>query len=140
MEVRKMTIEDYDTAFEMWAHTSQAGIRSMDDSREGIAGFLRRNPENSFVAISEDKVVGVILCGHDGRRGHIYHTSVRDPNRWRTIGRALLEAVYDSMKKEGIRKIGLLVDSDNDAGNFFWEMQGWVRRKDLNYYNIGIIE
>lgn len=140
MEVRKMTIDDYDEAFEMWVHTSRAAVRSIDDSKEGITGFLKRNPHTSFVAVSEGKIVGVILTGHDGRRGHIYHTSVRDPNRWRTIGRALLEAVYDSMKKEGIRKIGLLVDTDNDVGNFFWEMQGWVQRKDLNYYNKAIMD
>lgn len=140
MEVRKMTIEDYDEAFEMWVHTSRAAVRSVDDSREGIAVFLLRNPDTSFVAVSEDKIVGVILSGHDGRRGHIYHTSVRDPNRWRTIGRALLDAVYAAMKEQGIRKVGLLVDTDNDIGNFFWEMQGYIQRKDLNYYNKSIID
>ena len=70
--VRVMTIEDYDQVKELWNSIKGFGIRSMDDSREGVARFLKRNPTTSVVAEEDGKVVGAILCGHDGRRGCLY--------------------------------------------------------------------
>ena len=51
--VRVMTIEDYDQVKELWNSIKGFGIRSMDDSREGVARFLKRNPTTS-VGAEED--------------------------------------------------------------------------------------
>lgn len=135
MIIRKMTMGDYDEAFEMWLQAGKSGIRSLEDSREGIGRFLERNPDTSFIAEIDGRVVGVLMCGHDGRRGYIYHTAVRDTSRSRTIGRALLEAMDKAMRELQISKVGLLVDVANDGGSLFWEQQGWTRRDDLAYFN-----
>jgi len=45
--VRVMTMEDYDQVKELWNSIQGFGIRSMDDSREGVARFLKRNPTTS---------------------------------------------------------------------------------------------
>ena len=79
--VRVMTIEDYDQVKELWNSIKGFGIRSMDDSREGVARFLKRNPTTSVVAEEDGKVVGAILCGHDGRRGCLYHVCVHKDYR-----------------------------------------------------------
>ena len=60
--VRVMTMEDYDQVKELWNSIKGFGIRSMDDSREGVARFLKRNPTTSVVAEEDGKVVGAILC------------------------------------------------------------------------------
>lgn len=135
MIIRKMTIDDYEEAFEMWLQAGKSGVRTEEDSREGIQSFLERNPETSFIAEMDGRVVGVLMCGHDGRRGYIYHTAVRDPSRSRTIGGALLDAMEEAMKALQISKVGLLVDIDNDEVAAFWERLGWTRRDDLTYYN-----
>ena len=70
--IRTMTIEDYDEVYALWTKIRGFGLRSVDDSREGIARFLKRNPTTSVVAVEDGKVVGSILCGHDGRRGCLY--------------------------------------------------------------------
>lgn len=67
--IRTMTIEDYDEVYSLWTKIRGFGLRSVDDSREGIARFLKRNPTTSVVAVEDGKVVGSILCGHDGRSG-----------------------------------------------------------------------
>ena len=67
--IRVMTEEDYDEVYALWMGIHGFGIRSLDDSREGVTRFIRRNPTTSMVAVVEDKIVGAILCGHDGRRG-----------------------------------------------------------------------
>ena len=81
MKIRKMTINDYQGVYQLWNNTFGMGMRSVDDSKEGIAKYLNRNPETCFVAEFENKIIGVILSGHDGRRGYIHHTAVNDTVR-----------------------------------------------------------
>lgn len=135
MEIRVMTIDDYEAVYQLWSGIPGMGLRSLDDSREGIDKFLKRNPSTSFVALDNGDVVGVMLSGHDGRRGYIYHTAVRTSHRGQKIGRTLLEAVYAAMKEEGINRMGLMIYKNNDSGNAFWTSQDWTNRTDLYYYN-----
>ena len=67
--IRVMTLEDYDEVYALWMGIHGFGIRSIDDSKEGVERFLKRNPTTSMVAVADGKIVGAILCGHDGRRG-----------------------------------------------------------------------
>lgn len=135
MRIRTMKIDDYEEIYKLWTSTNGMGLRSMDDSKEGISKFLNRNPSTNFVAIKDNKIVGVILCGHDGRRAYIYHTAVKENYRKQGIGNALIEAVYKALENEGINKVALVVFKTNEKGNAFWKAQGWEERVDLNYYN-----
>ena len=76
MNIRVMTIEDFDQVHALWMSIKGFGIRSVDDSKEGVERFLKRNPTTSVVAEEDGKIVGAILCGHDGRRGCLYHVCV----------------------------------------------------------------
>ena len=134
MEIRIMEIDDYKKVYELWSNTSGMGLRSIDDSKNGISKFLLRNPTSNFVAIVNDEIVGVILCGQDGRRGYIYHTVVKSNYRGQGIGKALLEAVFCALEQDGITRAGLIVLGTNEIGNSFWKSQGWEKRADLNYY------
>lgn len=138
MNIRPMTIADYQAVYRLWAETPGVGMRSLDDSEAGIDRFLRRNPSTCFVALEEEEVVGAILGGHDGRRGFIYHTTVRTERRGRGIGRALVDAVCRAMRQEGIHKVALVVFGANETGNGFWQALGWEQRTDLNYYNLSL--
>ena len=140
MEIRLMSIEDYDNVNQLWRSTEGMGMRSLDDSFAGIEKFLKRNPATNFVAQAENKIIGVILSGHDGRRGYIYHTAVSIDYRGRGIGRALVNKVTAALKKEGINKIALVVFSTNDLGNEFWQSLGFIRRNDLTYRNLSLNE
>lgn len=135
MRIRLMNINDYEDVFDLWTRTAGMGMRSIDDSRPGVEKFLTRNPNTNFVAVDGDKVVGVILSGHDGRRGYIYHAAVDMEYRRHGIGTSLLETVYAALKSEGVNKAALVVFSNNETGNSFWKSRGWEKRTDLNYYN-----
>lgn len=113
-------------------------MRSLDDSLEGITKFLQRNPNTNFVAEDNNQIAGVILCGHDGRRGYIYHTAVRLDYRKRGIGKALVTATLDALKKEKINKVALVVFNTNELGNKFWKNIGFEVRNDLIYRNISL--
>ena len=133
--IRRMTIEDYPRVFALWMSCSGMGLNDLDDSREGIEKYLRRNPETCFVAQEGEQIVGVILSGHDGRRGYIYHTAVNPEFRGRGIGTALVRTAMTALENCGIHKVALVVFQRNQVGNAFWERQGFAIREDLVYRN-----
>lgn len=135
-----MTIDDYDEVYALWKQIHGFGIRSVDDSREGIARFLKRNPETSVVAIEDGRIVGAILCGHDGRRGCLYHVCVDADHRMRGIGKSMVVFAMEALKREQINKVSLIAFTKNDIGNAFWNEIGWTRRRDLNYYDFTLNE
>lgn len=138
--IRLMTIEDYTAVYALWKSIQGFGIRSVDDSREHIERFLKRNPTTSFVAEEEGQIVGALLCGHDGRRGCFYHVCVAEAFRSRGIASAMAKEALAALKKEGISKVNLVAFVRNRLGNEFWKGQGWTLREDLNYYDITINE
>lgn len=139
-EIRTMTIEDYDAVYELWMSIHGFGIRSIDDSREGVARFLARNPSTSVVAIAQGKVVGAILCGHDGRRGCLYHVCVHENYRKHGIGKAMAVACMRALQAEHINKVNLIAFKSNEIGNQFWKGEEWTFRNDLNYYDFTLNE
>ena len=140
MFIRRMTIDDYDQLYALWLSCKGMGLNDVDDSREGIARYLLRNPRTCFVSEIEDRIVGAIMAGHDGRRGYIYHTAVSPDCRHRGIGSALVQSALDALKHEGITKTALVVFAHNEDGNAFWECEGFTRRDDLAYRNRALVE
>ena len=138
--LRVMTMDDYEQVYALWKQIHGFGIRSVDDSREGIQRFLRRNPATSVVAIEDGKIVGAILCGHDGRRGCLYHVCVDADYRMRGIGKSMVVFAMEALKKEKINKVSLIAFTKNDIGNAFWNEIGWTKRQDLNYYDFTLNE
>lgn len=138
--IRIMTIEDYDKVYELWRKIKGFGIRSIDDSRVGIEQFLKRNPTTSIVAEENGKIVGSILCGHDGRRGCLYHVCVDEEYRRRGIGKAMVVKAMEALQAENINKVSLIAFTQNDIGNSFWRTIGWEKREDLNYYEFVLNE
>ena len=133
--VRSMQIEDYDQVYALWMTIHGFSIRTIDDSREGVERFLKRNPGISVVAELDGRVVGAILCGHDGRRGCLYHVCVHEAYRMHGIGRAMVVHCMNALQQEGINKVSLIAFTKNDIGNAFWKQIGWTKREDLNYYD-----
>ena len=137
MNIRVMTVADYDAVYALWLSCKGMGLNDVDDSREGIARYLARNPDTCFVA-EDGGVVGVILAGHDGRRGYIYHTAVHPDARGWGIGSALVQRALAALKASGISKVALVAFSRNEGGNAFWEKQGFKLREDLSYRNLAL--
>lgn len=140
MNIRKMDISDYDNVYALWMSCKNMGFNNLDDSREGIEKFLKRNPDTSFVSEENGRITGVILAGSDGRRGYIYHMSVSEDRRRQGIGTKLVNTCLSALEQEGINKVALLVFKYNDAGNAFWEKLGFSLREDVAYRNRSLSE
>lgn len=140
MQIRLMTVKDYGQVYDLWVNTPGMGLNNLDDSRDGIEKYLKRNPNTCFVAEEEGTVLGVILSGHDGRRGFIHHTAVMASERGKGIGKALAIHAIEALEQEGIHKAALVVFKENEIGNAFWENRGFAVRDDLIYRNKNITE
>ena len=128
--IQEMSIEDYDEMRELWE--ASEGIQVTDiDSRESIERFLNRNAGLSFVAREDGKLVGGVLCGHDGRRGYIDHLAVRSSNRRQGVGRSLVSRCLFHLMRMGIRRWNLFVLEDNQDARSFWTHLGWAERVEL---------
>ena len=140
MKIRNMTVEDYDKVYALWKTIKGFGIRSVDDSREGVERFVRRNPTTSIVAEEEGEIIGAILCGHDGRRGCFYNVCVKEEYRKHGVGKQMVEAALEALKEEQVCKVNLIAFQTNEVGNRFWQSLGWSFRSDVNYYEFNLNE
>jgi len=122
------------SVIELWKRSEGVSI-GVADSPEEISRYLDRNPGMSFVAVSEERVVGAILGGHDGRRGYLHHLAVDAGHRRLGIGQALVDRSLAALEKIGIERSHVFVQSDNEAGRVFWERAGWRQREDLIMYS-----
>ena len=138
IDIRAMTISDYDGVYHLWLNTPGMGLNATDDSKEGIKKFLKRNPTTNFVAECNNEIVGVIMAGHDGRRGYIYHTAILPSYRNKGLAKQLVDCAISALDKEGINKAALVAFKKNDIGNGFWEHIGFIERDDLVYRNKNI--
>lgn len=135
-----MTLNDYEKVYDLWMKIKGFAIRSIDDSKEGVERFLNRNPGISVVAEEDGRIIGAILCGHDGRRGCMYHVCVDPDYRLKGIGKSMVVFAMEALKKEKINKVSLIAFTKNDIGNAFWKEIGWTKREDLNYYDFTLNE
>jgi ribosomal protein S18 acetylase RimI-like enzyme len=140
MNIRMMTINDYEKVYSLWLNTPNMGLTNLDDSKDGIAKYLARNPSTCFVAEKDGNIIGVILSGHDGRRGFIYHLAVTQNEKQQGVGSSLVNAAMSALEREGINKVALVVIDKNENGNAFWQKQGFTTREDLVYRNKAITE
>ena len=128
--IRAMTIADFAAVLRLWQETEGIGLNESDD-RGHIRNFLRHNPGMSFVARRGGKIVGAVLCGHDGRRGYLHHLAVERAHRKKGLGKKLVNACLTKLQRLKIQKCNIFLFADNGAGEKFWKHNGWLERTDL---------
>jgi N-acetylglutamate synthase len=134
VKITKMKLGDYDDVISLWQNTEGMGLHQTYDSKKAIAKYLRRNPGLSLVALDSNQIVGAVLCGHDGRRGHLYHLAVVPAYRKRGIGKALVNQALLNLAAAGITRCTICAFTKNHAGRKFWTHIGWKERPDLRMF------
>ena len=109
MNIRKMTISDYDGVYNLGTSCAGMGLNNLDDSRDGIGKFINRNPDTCLVAEEDSRIVGVIMAGNDGSRGYIYHTAVNQQYRKKSIAKQLVDKAVTELELQGFTVRGDLI-------------------------------
>jgi ribosomal protein S18 acetylase RimI-like enzyme len=121
--IREFLPADYSSALALW---KTDGIEVAEgDSEASITRYLYRNKGLSKVAVANNQMIAAVLCGHDGRRGLIYHLAVAEAYRNQKIGSKMIDACLADLRNEGIERVLILVDKANPAGLRFWTRSGW---------------
>ena len=128
--VRELAAQDYPAVRALWEESAGMLMREADTPK-AIAAFLCRNPGLSFVALDGDLLIGVLLCGQDGRRAYLHHVAVASSHRRLGIATVLVEHCSAALLDQGIRKCHLCVVNENLAAHRFWAHLGWGERKDV---------
>ncbi|MBV7434572.1 GNAT family N-acetyltransferase [Cardiobacteriaceae bacterium TAE3-ERU3] len=138
--IRECRPNDIPAALELWASTPNMGMHPVDDTPEALTNFLAFNPGINFVAMDGDELVGIVLCGCDGRRGTIYHAAIAASHQRRGIATRMLNACENALKERGITRMRLMIFNDNHSGKAFWAAHGWQQHDYIDYYGKDLIE
>ncbi|MCF3648799.1 GNAT family N-acetyltransferase [Synoicihabitans lomoniglobus] len=130
VQLRTFLSSDIPAALHLWETSSGIGLTA-SDSPANLTAFLQRNPGFSRVAACGDEIVGTVLCGHDGRRGFLYHLAVATAHQRSGLGRALAESCLQHLQRYGIPRATIHMFADNDEGKAFWRSTHWRQRDDL---------
>ncbi len=131
MEIKELTIQNCEEVLSLWESSKGVGLDKDVDTKERIRIYLQRNPGLSFAAFEKGKIIGAVLCGHDGRCGYLNHLTVAEAYRNKGIGTVLVDKVISKLRVLGIRKCNIFVFANNPGGQEFWERKGWAERTDL---------
>lgn len=129
-QISEMTFRDYPEAVELWRNCEGIGLSDADEP-EPMRRFLERNPGLCFIARTDNRLVGTVLCGTDGRRGYLYHLAVHPDLRRKGLGRELVNRVFKALEERGIHKCHIMVYGSNETGLLFWRQGGWVLRPEI---------
>jgi N-acetylglutamate synthase len=130
LSTSELVPSDYDDVFAFWQRQEGTGLNDCD-TRQGIAGYLIRNPGLSLVARDGGKVIAGVLCGHDGRRAYLHHLAVAPSHRKQGVGKMLVEMCLQRLAAQGIRKCNIFVFGGNSSAQGFWQAIGFKTRGDL---------
>lgn len=133
-EYREMCVEDYQKSIALWRQTEGMGFLE-SDTKDALRFYLDRNPGMSFICCEDEKLIGTVLGGHDGRRGYIYHLAADKNYRGKSIGKTLINLSLEKIKEAGIKRCIIMLKSDNEANAEFWLKHGFERREDLNMFS-----
>lgn len=132
--IRALDEFDLDKALDLWKISFNAGFSEGFDTKEILIKYLNRNPGFSSVACTKNgEIVGALMCGHDGRRGSIYHTAVYSEYRNKGIGRRMEQRSLLELKKIGITSGFLFININNPGSQEFWNGIGWTVISDIKY-------
>jgi ribosomal protein S18 acetylase RimI-like enzyme len=124
VSTREFRIADFGGALAVWKMVGGVEVAE-GDSKEEVREYLVRNPGLSRVALNGETIVGAVLCGHDGRRGLIYHLAVAPAHQGTGIGRRLVQECVSGLRSAGVTRAIILVDGENAVGRAFWLRNGW---------------
>lgn len=135
MEIRRLTIADYDKIMGLW---SRAGLPSRPkgrDSREAISAEIKADPDFFVGALDRDRLIAVAIISSDLRKGWINRLAVDPEHRNRGVAKALIAECEKTLRKRGLRLFCALIEDTNVASRNLFKNCGYVEHHDILYFS-----
>jgi GNAT superfamily N-acetyltransferase len=122
-KIRAITDDDVDQVVKLWAASGVA--RPWNDPAKDIE-FARRGPHSTtLVAVDASLVMASAMVGEDGHRGWVYYVAASPDRQGTGLGRQIMDAAEEWLKKRGVWKVQVLVRADNAKVKQFYEHLGY---------------
>ncbi len=125
---------DYQPVYDLWLSIERGVHVGRSDSPIEIEKKISRDPDLFLVAECQNKVIGSVIGGYDGRRGLIYHLAVNATYRGQGIGSRLMDEVEARLRVKGCLKCYLLVIEDNYEAETYYQNRGWQHMQDIHLF------
>lgn len=135
MEIRKLTINDYEEITKLWSRAKLPYKPKGRDSKEAIAAQMKANPDFFLGAYDADTLIGVVIVSCDLRKGWINRLAVDPRYQRKGVAKALVSEAEKILREKGVRIFCALVEDDNVASKEFFKKCGYVEHRDIIYFS-----
>ncbi|MGB9779106.1 MAG: GNAT family N-acetyltransferase [Candidatus Bathyarchaeales archaeon] len=135
MEIRNLTIKDYEDMVKLWSKAKLPFKPNGRDSKEAIAAQMDANPDFFLGAFDGDHLIGTVIISCDMRKGWINRLAVDPEYRLRGVAKALIAESENVLRKHGIRIVCALIEDYNVASKRLFKKLGYVEHRDIIYFS-----
>lgn len=135
MEIRKLTIENYEEIVRLWRKANLPFKPNGRDSKDAIAVQMRANPEFFLGVFEDNRLVGVAVLSSDMRRGWINRLAIDPDYRNRGFAKALISESERIFRKHGLGIFCALIEDYNIASKKLFKKCGYVEHHDILYFS-----
>jgi ribosomal protein S18 acetylase RimI-like enzyme len=122
--VRSAVAEDEQAVVALWRACDL--VASYNDPVADFR-FAKAGPCSDVLVAVDDAggVAGSVMVGHDGHRGWLYYVAASPASRSKGVGRHMVQAAEDWLRRRGVGKAQLLVRETNTKVVGFYEHLGF---------------
>jgi ribosomal protein S18 acetylase RimI-like enzyme len=135
MEIRSLTISDYDQIVALWQKAGLSYKPEGRDRKDTIRSQMAVNPDFFLGAFEGVRLLGVLVVSTDGRRGWINRLAV-DPNcRRKGVAKALISEAERILREHGMRIFCALIEDTNSGSMQLFKDCGYRAHRDIVYFS-----
>lgn len=128
-----LTAEDYDAILALWQQAKLPIRPAGRDSRTQFAAQIANGTQTVLGVREGDRLIGVVVATHDGRKGWINRLAVHPDVRRRGLGLYLIAEAERVLRDQGIQITAALIEDYNQPSLALFERAGYVLHRDIHY-------
>jgi ribosomal protein S18 acetylase RimI-like enzyme len=133
MQIRNLTIDDYNEIISFWNRAALPYKPRGRDSKSAMEFQMKKNPGFFLGAYDENRLVGTVIASYDYRRGWINRLAVAPKYRRKGVAQELIAAAEEALRKKGARIVCAHVEDYNVASLSLFKKYGYVEHHDVVY-------